>query len=70
MKTKRYARKFDVVFAEHRTGRTKLRFNCCSLQWLQNYFINLTDVSGLYNKNPKEHKDAKFIPKFLKDFKK
>ena len=25
-------------------------------------FINLTDVSGLYNKNPKENSDAKFIP--------
>jgi len=26
-------------------------------------FINLTDVVGLHNKNPKEHKDAKLIPK-------
>lgn len=26
-------------------------------------FINLTDVSGLYTKNPKQFKDAKFIPR-------
>ena len=26
-------------------------------------FINVTDVDGLFDKNPKEHKDAKFIPK-------
>ena len=25
-------------------------------------FINLTNVSGLYDKNPKKYKDAKFIP--------
>ncbi|HME86815.1 MAG TPA: UMP kinase [Candidatus Nanoarchaeia archaeon] len=25
-------------------------------------FINLTDVDGLFDKNPKTHKDAKFIP--------
>jgi uridylate kinase len=26
-------------------------------------FINLTNVNGLHDKNPKEYKDAKFIPK-------
>ena len=32
-------------------------------------FVNLTNVKGLYDKNPKEHKDAKFIPKISwKDF--
>jgi len=32
-------------------------------------FINLTDVSGLHDKNPKEFKNAKFIPKITwKDF--
>lgn len=30
-------------------------------------FINLTDVDGLFDKNPKEHKDAKFIPKISFD---
>ncbi len=27
------------------------------------YFINMTNVSGLYTKDPAKHKDAKFIPK-------
>src|SRR3989344_3589271 len=32
-------------------------------------FVNLTDVDGLYTKNPKEFKDAKFIKKITwKDF--
>lgn len=26
-------------------------------------FVNLTNVAGLYDKNPKKYKDAKFIPK-------
>jgi len=31
------------------------------------YFINLTNVSGLYDKNPKKFKDAKFIPEISHD---
>jgi len=31
--------------------------------FLGTYFINLTNVKGLYDKNPKEHRDAKFIPR-------
>ena len=38
---------------------------------LANYFgadfINLTNVKGLYDKNPKEHKDAKFIPEITRE---
>lgn len=30
-------------------------------------FINLTNVSGLYDKNPLEHKNAKFIPEISKE---
>ena len=30
--------------------------------WKADIFINMTNVKGLYNKNPKEYKDAKFIP--------
>ena len=30
-------------------------------------FINVTDVDGLFTKNPKMHKDAKFIPKISFD---
>ena len=37
--------------------------------YFKTYFINLTNVNGLYNKNPKKYKDAKFIPKISwKDF--
>ena len=35
------------------------------------YFINITNVKGLYNKNPKQFKNAKFIPEIsFKDFNK
>lgn len=30
--------------------------------FLKTDFINMTNVKGLYDKNPKEHRDAKFIP--------
>ncbi len=30
-------------------------------------FINVTDVKGLYNKDPRKYKDAKFIPKISFD---
>jgi len=32
-------------------------------QFLKTDFINITDVPGLFTKNPKEHKDAKLVPK-------
>jgi len=39
--------------------------------YLDSPFINLTNVKGLYTKNPQKYKDAKFIPKITwKDFKK
>jgi uridylate kinase len=31
--------------------------------YFNSFFINLTNVQGLYDKNPKEYKDAKFISK-------
>ena len=30
-------------------------------------FINITNIRGLYSKNPKQYKDAKFIPKITWD---
>ena len=34
-------------------------------------FVNITDVKGLYDKDPKKYKNAKFIPRIsFKDFKK
>ncbi|MEK6826859.1 MAG: UMP kinase [Nanoarchaeota archaeon] len=71
---KRYARKFDVVFCgalEYRPNQTSDSTAVEIAKKFRTIFINLTDVSGLYNKNPKEHKDAKFIPKISwKDFNK
>lgn len=33
------------------------------------FFVNMTDVKGLYDKNPKKFKDAKFIPRIgFKEF--
>lgn len=32
-------------------------------RYLKTNFINLTNVKGLYDKNPKEYKNAKFIPR-------
>ena len=43
------------------TAKLARFFNC--------NFINLTNVSGLYDKNPKTHRSAKFIPEIShKDF--
>ncbi|MBU0467200.1 MAG: UMP kinase [Nanoarchaeota archaeon] len=37
--------------------------------YLKTDFINMTNVAGLYNKDPTKHKNAKFIPKISwKDF--
>lgn len=66
--------KNDIVFcgalrySEHQTSDT----TCAKLaNFLKTDFINLTVVSGLYTKNPLEHKDAVFIPKISwKDFEK
>ncbi|MEM4625349.1 MAG: UMP kinase [Candidatus Pacearchaeota archaeon] len=30
--------------------------------YINSEFVNITNVQGLHDKNPKEHKDAKFIP--------
>jgi uridylate kinase len=39
--------------------------------YLNSNFINLTNVSGLFNKDPKKHRNAKFIPSITwKEFEK
>jgi len=61
---KRYVRKFDVVFCgalEYKPNQTSDSTAAEIAKKFRTIFINLTDVSGLYDKNPKEHKDAKFI---------
>ena len=58
--------KNDVVFCgglryspEQTSDSTAVRL----ANYLKTDFINLTNVKGLYDKNPKKYKDAKFIPK-------
>mgnify|MGYP001615367207 CR=1 FL=1 len=69
---KRYIKNRDIIFCgalEYKPNQTSDSTSAEIAQKFNSKFINLTDVSGLYNKNPKEHKDAKFIPKISwKDF--
>ena len=63
---KKYLKKNDVVFCgalEYKPEQTSDSTAAELARIFKTDFINLTDVSGLYNKNPKEYKDAKFIPK-------
>ncbi len=62
---KEYVKKYDVVFCgalEYKPHQTSDSTTAEIAEVFGCSFINLTDVAGLYNKNPKEHKDAKFIP--------
>ena len=69
---KKYTEKYDVVFCgalEYKPNQTSDSTSAEIAKILKTDFINLTDVAGLYTKNPKEFKDAKFIPKISwKDF--
>ncbi len=63
---KRYAKKYDIVFCgalEYKPHQTSDSTSAEIAKAFRCFFINLTDVAGLHNKNPKEYKDAKFIPK-------
>ncbi len=73
-----YLRKNNIIFCGSLRYAKKQTSDSTSAK-LAHYFncdfINLTDVSGLYEKNPKKFKNAKFIPEisyknFLKMFKK
>jgi uridylate kinase len=69
---KRYVKKYDIVFCgalEYKPNQTSDSTSAQIAKALRTIFINLSDVQGLYTKNPKEHKDAKFISKISwKDF--
>jgi len=63
---KKYAKKFDVIFCgalEYKPHQTSDSTSAQIAKEFKTIFINLTDVAGLYTKNPKKYKDAKFIPK-------
>lgn len=70
----KYIKKQDVVFCgalEYKLNQTSDATAVEIAEHFKTIFINLTDVSGLHDKNPKKFKDAKFIPKISwKDFNK
>lgn len=60
-----YLKKQDIVFCgalEYKPHQTSDSTSAQIAEHFKTIFVNLTNVSGLYNKNPKEHKNAKFIP--------
>ncbi|MBU2052930.1 MAG: UMP kinase [Nanoarchaeota archaeon] len=62
---KKYLRKQDFVFCGALEYKPKQTSDSTAAEIAKHFkadFINLTNVSGLHNKNPLEHKDAKFIP--------
>ncbi len=71
---KRLLLKTEVLFCgalEYKPNQTSDSTSAEIAKELRTIFINLTDVSGLYDKNPKKFKNAKFIPKIgWKDFQK
>jgi len=63
---KEYLKKHDVVFCgalEYKPKQTSDSTAAKLAKIFKALFINITDVSGLHDKNPKKYKNAKFIPK-------
>jgi len=63
---KKYIRKQDVLFCgalEYKPNQTSDSTAAGIAKKLNAIFVNLSNVTGLYNKNPEKNKDAKFIPK-------
>jgi len=61
---KKYLRKKGIVFCgalEYKSEQTSDSTSAEIARKFKCDFINLTDVSGLYDKNPKKFKNAKFI---------
>ena len=65
-------KKQDIVFCGALTYKTGATTDAQAAEIAAHFkapFINLTNVAGLYNKNPTKYKDAKFIPSIgWKDF--
>lgn len=63
---KKYLKKRNIVFCgaleygEHKTSDSTAAQIASELK---STFINLTDIDGLYDKNPRKFKNAKFIPR-------
>lgn len=62
---KKYLKKQNIVFCgalKYHSNQTSDSTAAEIAENLKAIFINLTNVNGLYDKNPKEFKNAKFIP--------
>lgn len=68
----KYLQKEDIIFCgalEYKPNQTSDSTAAQIAMHFKADFVNLTNVQGLHDKNPFEHKDAKFIPKITwKDF--
>ena len=63
---KNMLRIYDIVFCgalRYAKNETSDGTSAKLANFFNTYFINLTNVDGLYNKNPKKFKKAKLIPK-------
>ncbi len=63
-------KKHDIIFCgalRYAPNQTSDATACRLAAFLKSDFINLTNIKGLYTKNPKEHKDAKFIPEISRE---
>lgn len=61
---KKYVKKQDVIFCgalEYKSNQTSDSTAAGIAKYFKTNFINLTNVSGLYEKNPKKFRNAKFI---------
>jgi uridylate kinase len=69
---KKYIKQQDIIFCgalEYKPNQTSDSTAVSIAKRFHTDFINLTDIFGLHDKNPKEFKDAKFIPRISwKDF--
>jgi len=69
---KNYIKKQDIIFCgalEYKPKQTSDSTAAEIARKFKTIFINLTNVEGLHDKNPKKFKNAKFIPKISwKDF--
>jgi len=62
---KKYLKKENIVFCgalEYKPRQTSDSTAAEIAKKFRASFVNLTNVKGLYDKNPKQHKNAKFIP--------
>ncbi len=62
---KKHLKKQDIIFTGGLIYKTESTTDSNAAEiakYFKTEFINLTNVSGLYNKNPEENKDAKLIP--------